>query len=250
MGQLQDATREFRKQRKARRLEKASAARKGATFNRAQPEGAGPHEATHSSGEEDFELSDDEVDAPVDDPPVAEQGTGTGTRKSRQPRKKGPRQLRPMEKDMYKIFDGSALMALGGNTADRSVKRYLTADSTGMLFQEHVAEVLEPRAQDGWEKEMWKGEREERAEARKMRKAKEQWTKRHVVKNGSEEPADAEEVRSDSGKEQRSGGDTDSDEEAELEDEGEDEDERSMRRSVLKQSSSVPVLLSNDDSDE
>lgn len=116
-----------------------------------------------------------------------------------------------------------------------------------MLFQEHVAEVLEPRAQDEWEKEMWKGEREERAEARKMRKAKEQWTKRHTVENGSEEPADAE-VRSDSGKERRSGGDTDSDEEVDIEDE--DEVERSTRRSVLKQSSSVPVLQSSEDSDE
>lgn len=113
MGQLQDATREFRKQRKARRLEKASAARKGATSSRTQPEGADPHEAAHSSGEEDFELSEDEMDAPVDDPPVAEQGTGTGMPTARPPRKKGPRQLRPMEKDMYKIFDGSALMALG-----------------------------------------------------------------------------------------------------------------------------------------
>lgn len=113
MGQLQDATREFRKQRKARRLEKASAARKAATSSRAQPEGADPHEAAHSSGEEDFELSEDEMDAPVDDPPVAEQGTGTGTPTARPPRKKGPRQLRPMEKDMYKIFDGSALVALG-----------------------------------------------------------------------------------------------------------------------------------------
>lgn len=116
-----------------------------------------------------------------------------------------------------------------------------------MLFQEHVAEVLEPRAQDEWEKEMWKGEREERAEARKTRKAKEQWTKRHTVKNGSEEPAN-EEVRSDSGKERRSGGDTDSDEEVDVEDE--DKVERSTRRSVLKQSSSVPVLQSSDDSDE
>lgn len=116
-----------------------------------------------------------------------------------------------------------------------------------MLFQEHVSEALEPRAQDEWEKEMWKGEREERAEARKMRKAKEQWTKRHTVKNGSEELADAEGVRSDSGKERRSGGDTDSDEEVDVEDE--DEVERSTRRSVLKQSSSVPVLQSSDDSE-
>lgn len=114
-----------------------------------------------------------------------------------------------------------------------------------MLFQEHVAEVLEPRVQDGWEKEMWKGEREERAEARKMRKAKEQRTKRHTVKEGSEEPADAEGDGSDLDKEQQSGVAMDSDEEDEAEDEI--EDEGPSRRSILKQSSSVRVLESSDD---
>lgn len=111
MGQLYDGTREFRKQRKARRLEKASVAREGSLV---QSEGAASRGPPHDSGEDEPELSEDEVDDPLDDLPAAGPGTSSGAREpGRARKKKGPRQLRPMEKDMYKIFDGSALMALG-----------------------------------------------------------------------------------------------------------------------------------------
>ncbi|KAI0832876.1 hypothetical protein BC628DRAFT_1309391 [Trametes gibbosa] len=114
MGQLYNAPREARSMRKARRLEKASAAHRAVRFNRANSEGDVPHEAPHSSGEEEVELSKDGLEDYMGDHPAGGQGVDSGNRAIETTRrKKGPRQLRLMEKDMYKILDGSALIALG-----------------------------------------------------------------------------------------------------------------------------------------
>ncbi|KAI0774698.1 hypothetical protein BD413DRAFT_472319 [Trametes elegans] len=147
MGQLTDTARDYRKERKARRLEKAKETRPG-------------RDPPHSSDEE-IELSEDEVDELMDDDHDAPSTANTG---QKAPRKKGPRQLRPMEKDMYKIFDGSALMALG------------------MLFQGHVAEMLEPRVPEEWEKEMALVERTEKADAKRVSNAKRMRKARHPIK--------------------------------------------------------------------
>ncbi|KAI0329637.1 hypothetical protein GY45DRAFT_1252446 [Cubamyces sp. BRFM 1775] len=117
MGQLYDATREARKRKKARRLEKAKAVSGRSRSHDAQSEELGNHEPQHSSGEEEVEPSDEEVEELMNEDHVEEQRVGEGSHNgSRLRRKKGPRQLRPMQKDMYKIFDGSALVALGMST--------------------------------------------------------------------------------------------------------------------------------------
>ena len=57
-----------------------------------------------------------------------------------------------------------------------------------MLFQEHVAEVLNPQVPEGWEKEMAATERLRKAEARNSRKAR-QMRGRRGDAGKSESPA-------------------------------------------------------------
>ncbi|KAI0355459.1 hypothetical protein OH77DRAFT_1424958 [Trametes cingulata] len=221
MGQLYDASREYRQQKRARRIQKAKVAPDEGSH---APSGnAGPHEPQHSSGEEEIDLSEVEVEDAMDEDLAAERGTTAESHEKR--RKKGPREVRPMEKDMYKIFDGSALLALG------------------MLFQEHVADMLQPRVPDGWETEMMLVEREKRAEARRVRKAKRMRAKRHPVKKDSEGPVGVDsDLDPETDREKGSSDASDSEEETE------DGDVRSSANSrSLKQGSSVPLLDSNDE---
>ncbi|KAI8989866.1 hypothetical protein BD414DRAFT_485386, partial [Trametes punicea] len=117
----------------------------------------------------------------------------------------------------------------------------LTKPVLGMLFQEQVAEMLEPRVPDGWEKEISLLEREKRAEAKRVRKAKRMWEKRHPVKKDSEEADEADESSGSESEEQRRSS-------TESDDHDDDEEESagpSLRNPTLKQSSSVPLLGSS-----
>ncbi|KAI9057660.1 hypothetical protein FKP32DRAFT_1583328 [Trametes sanguinea] len=230
MGQLYDSSREHRKERKARKLEKLKRATKPGRSRRAESEEMGEHEPPHSSGEEEVGLSDEENQDSTDEDATNEQTDAGQVRKEKQIRKKrGPRQLRPMEKDMYKIFDGSALVALG------------------MLFQEHVAEMLVPRVPEGWEKEMAQLEREEKAEAKKGRKAKQMREKRRPTKKDSEEAVEAgDSSEAPSEKEQAGSDGTVSDNEQDAEVSAALLDSNR----ALKQHSSVSVLESNSETDD
>ncbi|KAI0638633.1 hypothetical protein C8Q77DRAFT_1070779 [Trametes polyzona] len=213
MGQLYDGSREFRKQKKARRLEKASRASEAVERSREKSEGAGSHEAPHNSSEDELDPSDHEDEGPADDHPAPQEGSSSAPQAAGKARKrKGPRRVRPLEKDMYKVFDGSALVALG------------------MLFQEHVAEMVQPRIPETWDKEIAEEERRQRARARKARKAKEMWMRRHPGKRDSEAPGDDELIGSQS-EDEVGGSETDS---------YEDEDLASVRHSTVKENSSVP----------
>ncbi|KAL7282751.1 hypothetical protein ACG7TL_004226 [Trametes sanguinea] len=227
MGQLYDSSREHRKERKARKLEKLKAATKPGRSRRAQSEELDEHEPPHSSGEEEVELSEEEIEDSTDEGAANGQAGAVQVRKEKQIRKKRrPRQLRPMEKDMYKIFDGSALVALG------------------MLFQEHVADMLEPRVPDGWEKEMAQLEREQKAEAKKGRKAKQMREKRRPIKKDSEEAGEAGDSSAASSEDEQRGSEgTVTDEEEEV------SAVLSERNRALKQHSSVPILESESESD-
>lgn len=79
----------------------------------------------------------------------------------------------------------------------------------GMLLQEHVAELLEPKIPEGWEKEIAVVEQERRAEARRNRQAARMKEKRHPGKGKgseleddleSEDEGDAEYTRAREGK--------------------------------------------------
>ncbi|KAH9899394.1 hypothetical protein C8Q73DRAFT_638781 [Cubamyces lactineus] len=228
MGQLSDATREVRKRRKARRLEKTKAVSVRSRSHGAQSGELGNDEPQHSLEEEEFEPSDEEVGELMNEDHVEERRIDDGTRNSsRGRRKKGPRQLQPMQKDMYKIFDGSALMALG------------------MLFQEHVAEMVEPRVPEGWEEEMALVEREAKAEADRVRNAKRMRDARKSVKDPKEQWQDDAEPGVESE------GDESSDE---TEDDSEEQEQGSAevpsgRNVALKQHSSIAETDGSDESE-
>ncbi|CDO77197.1 hypothetical protein BN946_scf184747.g10 [Trametes cinnabarina] len=232
MGQLYDGTREARKERKARRLEKLKAATKEARLQRAHSEALVEHDPPHDSGEEEVELGDEDIedltdeDAAVAQPGDADAGTDKKSRK-----KKRPRQVRPMEKDMYKIFDGSALVALG------------------MMLQEHVAETVEPRVPDGWEDEMVRHERKQKAKAKRSRKAKQVRRQAGSVKKAAEKTSEAEEFSAGASEDERRQSDGTESNFTEDE-EGEVSAVLSRSNRSLKQNSSVPGLESNDDSDD
>lgn len=59
----------------------------------------------------------------------------------------------PLRKDMYRAFDGTALMAIGRLC---SLMKHWEADGpwTGVLVQEHILELLDRKPPEGWEEEM------------------------------------------------------------------------------------------------
>ncbi len=106
MGQLYDASREFRKERKIRRAQKL---KKTGTASSSDPSPGDKEfdDPQGSSGEEDIEFDEDEEDEEEADE------EGDEDEKRMKGGKRRPRTSRHVAKDMYKLFDGSALMALG-----------------------------------------------------------------------------------------------------------------------------------------
>ncbi|OCH94504.1 hypothetical protein OBBRIDRAFT_823441 [Obba rivulosa] len=128
-GQLYDATREVRREKKRRRLKKLQA-----LVDESRQAARARDEATttdldhaQSSGEDESESGESEEEE--------EGNKGKGKTVSSRTR------AAPANTDMYKIFDGSALMVIG------------------MLLQEHVAGLLRPNIPEGWEEEMAVAER-------------------------------------------------------------------------------------------
>ncbi|KAI1795002.1 hypothetical protein LXA43DRAFT_1080308 [Ganoderma leucocontextum] len=156
MGQLYDASREFRKERKIRRAQKLKKTG-AASSSDPQPAGKDVNDPQDSSGEEDIEFSEDEEEEEEADKEGEEDDKRMKRRKTR------PTASRHVAKDMYKLFDGSALMALG------------------MLLQEHVAERLEPNVPEGWEKEFAVAERDRKAAEKRAQKAQVIWNQRRAV---------------------------------------------------------------------
>ena len=80
------------------------------------------------SGEEDIEFDEDEEgeeDEEVDEDQEeeGEEGGGEGDKKRSNVRERRPRGSQHVAKDMYKLFDGSALMALGMSVSTFSLSR-------------------------------------------------------------------------------------------------------------------------------
>ncbi|KAI0694375.1 hypothetical protein C8T65DRAFT_711013 [Cerioporus squamosus] len=171
MGQLYDATREARQERKLRRLAKR---RENATASSSR---AASSEATKvdidggGSDEETTESSEDDDDA-VDREFPAKGGKSSGKKKKRRVH------IHPMDKDMYKIFDGSALVALG------------------MLLQEHIADSLDSHVPDEWEKAMELIERNRRKDERRSRQVQRMREMRRPLKA---EQTEADEPESEDG---------------------------------------------------
>ncbi|KAI0941215.1 hypothetical protein AcV7_002845 [Taiwanofungus camphoratus] len=130
MGQLYDASREVRRAKKLKRLERLQQREENSEtdiLEGMRSQEAEDDEEHDSSTEEDVirnnELEEDAVDENRDE-----------TQKRRVRRRF--RRRSSINTDMYKIFDGSALVAIG------------------MLFQEHVIQLLSTGAPEGWEAAM------------------------------------------------------------------------------------------------
>ena len=192
MDQLYDASREARIERKIRRIEKLKKA-----------ESASSSRATSEAW-----LSDTDED---DNREENEDESEGGSSEKKGGRKRGRyKRLGPMDKDMYKMFDGSALMALGMPTCPvMSFWSSKTDISTGMLFQEHIAEVLNQHIPEGWEKEMVAAERIRKAEGVRLRKTRERQSRRANATSKSETANESEEDESGSGKEGSEGSGSD-----------------------------------------
>jgi len=135
MGQLRDSSREHRKEKKRRKLQKmksvpwSKAADLQKEASTCDDSGDDTSSGSSSSSEED------------------EANSRADGGKAKKPSRKGHskrdgkqsvrRQTAYLNTDMYKVCDGSALMAIG------------------MLMQQHVADLLSPRISDGWEEAMY-----------------------------------------------------------------------------------------------
>ncbi|KAF7432641.1 hypothetical protein PC9H_004583 [Pleurotus ostreatus] len=114
-GQLLNSTRDYRRNRKARQLAKL--------HSKTQDKTRGEVQRLEDKGDVE-EVEDDEDDDEEEEDPS--------------PPRKRVRYSKEkyMFRDMYKIMDGSSLMAIG------------------MLLQEHVAQLLTPKIPEGWEEAM------------------------------------------------------------------------------------------------
>ncbi|KII94689.1 hypothetical protein PLICRDRAFT_693033 [Plicaturopsis crispa FD-325 SS-3] len=142
-GQLLNVTQEVRREKKARKLAKLNAAigkRKRVAEvpgndshgEEAEGEGAEHKDADANSGEDDGQRSGSERDTDDGQADGAEEdGATEGERKSR-----SRRRPETYVRDMYKMLDGSAMMAVG------------------MLLQEHVSSLVTPRVSEDWENQM------------------------------------------------------------------------------------------------
>ncbi|KAJ8082211.1 hypothetical protein PM082_008058 [Marasmius tenuissimus] len=136
-GQLLNSSREFRKQKKMRRLAKLQQPTKAA--GDAEDDGENEDESDSDSDEEDHDTDSDEDDRStrpngpeeVNDSDEDDEEK-EDNRSSTSAKKKQKRERNPII-DMYRTMNGSALMALG------------------MLVQEHITEVLRSRIPEDWE---------------------------------------------------------------------------------------------------
>ncbi|KAG6806266.1 hypothetical protein H0H92_011990, partial [Tricholoma furcatifolium] len=151
-GQLFDATKEYRQIRKRNKLRRLK-----------------------EQGECD-ESWDDSTEPSDEDSEESEQKGKGGKRKG-----VGRRNI--YRKDMYKVLDGSALMAIG------------------MLMQEYVSRTLEPRVPDGWEEMM----REFYAEMENNEVANNNGSGVEGTDESSDEDEDEQRPGQESGQEQEQG---------------------------------------------
>ncbi|TFY75670.1 hypothetical protein EWM64_g8343 [Hericium alpestre] len=119
--QLFNATREYRAQKKLRRLSRMRG-------DSADIKGKKRQENDEDEDEKDEDDSEDD-DADEEEHDEGEEGDESMFRR----RKRSFRSRSELRRDMYKMFDGSALMAIG------------------ILLQEHVAGLLEPRIPPDWD---------------------------------------------------------------------------------------------------
>ncbi len=149
MGQLRNDTREYRKEKKQRRLKRSNV--KGTGNAPALKEDSPRQNRSKTQSEGSCSSSEEE-------PEGSENEEGDATAKAGRTKHKCVSRRARTESgtDMYKIFDGSALVAIGMRS--RIILSSSLIRRPGMLLQEHVTDLLSTRIPDGWEEAMAKTE--------------------------------------------------------------------------------------------
>lgn len=153
MGQLKDSSRAFRRERTRRRLQKLRPVSSSGRAKREHAAGSSTVASFESSEEEDDDDSGREENE-------GEEGEETGERNRQTSAGAGSsktqdvehRAIGPIGTDMYKVCDGSALMAIG--KFEHACVRCNAHYVVGMLLQHHIADSLKTRIPDGWEQAM------------------------------------------------------------------------------------------------
>ncbi|KAK7059115.1 hypothetical protein VNI00_001740 [Paramarasmius palmivorus] len=127
-GQLLNSSKDYRREKKERRLAKLGTRHPRPLHAKTADEDEEDGSDSESSDESD--NSDGDEDAKKSSEPMRE---AENKKKRRKKRKGEPKRQKTMLVDMYRTMNGSALMALG------------------MLIQEHVIESLTPRIPEDWE---------------------------------------------------------------------------------------------------
>ncbi|THU91043.1 hypothetical protein K435DRAFT_863757 [Dendrothele bispora CBS 962.96] len=163
-GQLTNSSREYRKERKARRLAKFAKHRLAAKTKskghlKGDPDGS-DIESSSASGLESSECSDKLSDLELDDRSSEDKGgverpedemQSSAQRLASSAKGGGKSKVKRKQNritDMYKTMDGSALMVIGKKPAPSDLSFFGIVDhfgTIGMLLQEHVSENLRPR---------------------------------------------------------------------------------------------------------
>ncbi|KAF8165894.1 hypothetical protein B0H34DRAFT_794222 [Crassisporium funariophilum] len=140
-GQLLNASRTFRKERKEKRLLRLE--KQKAKQTRSTKGLSGSSRSTSSHAGSPKQDTEDEIENDTDDEKESENENDAGRtevddQKSKAKQRaagkgKGRRRAEKHHVDMYKVLDGSAMLAVG------------------MLVQEYIAHLLNPQAPPGWE---------------------------------------------------------------------------------------------------
>ncbi|SJL02627.1 uncharacterized protein ARMOST_05959 [Armillaria ostoyae] len=128
-GQLLNASKPYRLERKARQMKRLAKAKR-------------------EESNDDRDLSDEDGHLQDAKQPAADEEPDD---KEVRPRRRGqkPKHLIGVSRrDMYKLMDGTALMAIGEELLPQRIFGLLSFE--GVLLQEHVAHLLEPDIPDEW----------------------------------------------------------------------------------------------------
>ncbi|TDL30038.1 hypothetical protein BD410DRAFT_50512 [Rickenella mellea] len=172
-GELFDAAKEARREKKVRKMERLKnegSSSRGSTDGRENEEGVESEDGDEQENEDGNENTD----------------SVTGRAETEEADSKGSKvKKKVLRRDMYKAFDGSALMAIG------------------MLIQEHIFSMMSTGPGEGWEDEMVALEEEKRVRSAARRKRIKSET-REVGINEEEEVTDGGEEESDESEEDSS----------------------------------------------
>lgn len=141
-GLLFDASREFRKERKVRKMQKL----RNLTLKKMRRRNA-ESEEDENSGESEEGSNASEINS---------SGEEESSKDQKKPQRGAQRKGKAPSRDMYRAFDGSALMAIGmcKETPFMFVIAGFCLLDVGMLLQEHVLQTMSNAPPEGWEEEM------------------------------------------------------------------------------------------------